>query len=342
MKKILVCILMITFLMTLSSCNKVEDSIPLVLYNEEDPFIMEFKSNILKNAEGKLRIESYNSQNSQIIQNEIIEGILEENPKVLIINPVDRLGAYTIIDKVRQYNIPIVFINREPLETDMDSWDQVYYIGAPAENSAIIQAEMIHSIFEDPESLSKYDKNGDNIIQLVLLKGEQGHQDAEIRTEVVMESLEDYGYRTEILSIEICDWKRTIALDKMTTLLKDLDKEIELVISNNDAMALGAIDAMIAQDLFIDDNNDGFIDKESETWVPVVGIDGIETALEYIESGHLYGTVINDSEEMSKALVELVETLQNKEDLGNMTYELMDEKYIWIDYRKFDENEETN
>lgn len=342
MKKILLTSLVVIFLWTLTSCTKENDSIPLVLYNEEDPFIMEFKSNILKNSMGKINIKSYNSQNSQIIQNEIIEGILEDNPKVLIINPVDRLGAYTIIDKVRQYNIPIIFINREPLETDMDSWNQVYYIGAPAENSAIIQAEMIHTIFENPESLSNYDKNGDNIIQLVLLKGEQGHQDAEIRSEVVIESLEDYGYRTEILSIEVCDWKRSIAFDKMTTLLKDLDSAIELVISNNDAMALGAIDAMQAKGLFSDENNDGFIDKETEPWVPVVGIDGIETALQYIKSGHLYGTVINDSEEMSKALVELVETLQSTEDLENMTYELMDEKYIWIDYRKYDETEETN
>ena len=268
------------------------------------------------------------------------EEILKKNPKIMIINPVDRLGAYTIIEKVKQHDIPIIFINREPLKTDMNSWNKLYYIGAPAENSAVIQSEMIIDLFGDPDDLSELDKNDDGIIQFILFKGEQGHQDAEIRTEVVLKELEDYGYQLDMLSIEICDWQRTIAYDKMNGLLINLESDIELVISNNDAMALGAIDAMIDNELFIDLDEDGIIDPDIDTWIPVIGIDGITDAFEYIENGYLYGTVINDSETMSKVLIELVEALLNETGLDDLSFDIVDEKYIWIDYQRYEKEED--
>jgi methyl-galactoside transport system substrate-binding protein len=340
MKKSLIVLLLLVLTMTMSACEDSYDKIPLILYNEIDPYILEFKGHILNEAEGKLEIESYDSQNSQLLQNEIIENVLEKNPRILIINPVDRLGAYSIIDKVKQQDIPIIFINREPLEADMDSWNKLYYIGAPAENSAAIQSEMIIDLFGDPEDLSDLDINGDGIIQLVIFKGEQGHQDAEIRTEVVIKELEDYGYRLEILAIEVCDWQRIIAYNKMNQLLTSLESEIELVISNNDAMAIGAIDAMIENDLFIDINEDGVITPGTDTWIPVVGIDGIEDAFEYIENGYLYGTVINDSKTMSEVLIELAEALINGTNLDDLSFEIIDGKYIWIDYQKYEKEED--
>lgn len=328
--------LMILFIFLLSGCQTRSNEIPLILYNEVDPYILEFKDHIFTNSNGVIEIKSYDSQNSQLLQNEIIESVLEDNPSVLIINPVDRLGAYTIIDKVKEDDIPIIFINREPLQKDMNLWTKLYYIGAPAENSAIIQSEMISEIFGNSHDLSKFDLNDDNIIQLVLLKGEQGHQDAEIRSEVVIEELERLGYQLDILSIEICDWQEQIAKDKMDELMKNIDQQIELVISNNDAMAIGAVKSLLDNGLFEDTNEDGYYDKETEPWIPIIGIDGIHEAFSYIDDGLLYGTVINDSEEMSKALIELADLLQSGEDLANYSYEITNDKYIWIDYKKYE------
>ena len=338
MKKIVIVIFLFLVILTLGACEESYDKIPLILYNEIDPYILEFEGHILNEAEGKLEIEVFDSQNSQLLQNEIIEEVLEKNPSIMIINPVDRLGAYTIIEKIKEYDIPIIFINREPLEEDMLLWDQLYYIGAPAENSAAIQSEMIIDLFGAPGNLSELDKNDDGIIQLVILKGEQGHQDAEIRTEVVIEKLELYGYELEIISIEICDWEEVIAYNRMSSLLTTLDKEIELVISNNDGMAIGAIDAMIEHELFVDVNEDGVIDSETDIWIPVLGIDGIEEAFEYIELGYLYGTVINDSQKMSEILIELVEALLNGTGLDELSFELIDGKYVWVDYQRYEKD----
>ena len=340
MKKIILVILITLVTLTMSACAESYDKIPLILYSESDPYILEFKNHILNEAIDKLEIEVFDSQNSQLLQNEIIENILEKDPSVLIINPVDRLGAYTIIEKVKQHDIPIIFINREPLEEDMILWDELYYIGAPAENSAAIQSEIIIDLFGTPSNLTSLDKNDDGIIQLVILKGEQGHQDAEIRTEVVIEKLELYGYELEILSIEICDWQKTIAYNKMNILLTTLDKEIELVISNNDGMAIGAIDAMIEHELFVDVDENGIIESDIDVWIPVIGIDGIEEAFEYIETGYLFGTVINDSQRMSEVLIELVEAIINGTNLDDLSFELHDGKYVWVDYQRYEKDED--
>ena len=109
-----------------------------------------------------------------------------------------------------------------------------------------------------------------------------------------------------------------------------------VVISNNDGLALGAIDAMIENEFFVDFDEDGIINKDTDTLIPVIGIDGISDAFDYIENGYLYGTVINDSETMSKVLVELVEALLNGTNLDELSFDIVDEKYIWIDYQRYE------
>ncbi|QWB96635.1 substrate-binding domain-containing protein [Mycoplasmatota bacterium] len=157
-----------------------------------------------------------------------------------------------------------------------------------------------------------------------------------MRTDVVVDELEKYGYELEIISIEICDWQRDIAYDKITGLLTDLEIDIELVISNNDAMALGAIDALVDHDLFIDIDENGVIDYETDTWIPVIGIDGIADVKTYIDQGYLYGTVINDSQTMSLILIELIDAIMNQKDLDTLSFDIEDNKYIWVDYKRYD------
>jgi methyl-galactoside transport system substrate-binding protein len=336
MKKIGALILLFVFIVTLSACQQDNNVVPLILYNEVDPYILQYKDQIMLEADGKLEIVSYDAQNSQVLQNEMIDDILLSNPKILIVNPVDRLGAYTIIDQAKEHDIPIIFINREPLLTDMFRYNKVYYIGAPAEHSASLQAEMVMELFGSPNELSSLDKNDDNTIQLVILKGEQGHQDAEIRSEVIIEELEEYGYDLEILSIAVCDWQKQIAYESTNELLLNLDQEIELVVSNNDFMALGAIDSFIENGVIEDSNEDGIYDHETEPWVPVIGIDGINEAISYLENGSLYGTVQNDSETMSVYLIELVEALLQNRDLDTLSFDFESNKYVWVAYKKYE------
>ena len=332
--------LLLSFILMLSGCNTSSKEVPLLIYDMEDPYMNQFTEDILAEELTGFTFEDYDAQNSQIIQNEQIDALLSKNPKLMVINPVDRQSVYTMIEKSDQQEVPIIFINREPLNVDMLSSNRVYYIGAPAENSAIIQSELIIDIFGLPTMLSSHDRNNDNIIQLIILKGEQGHQDAEIRTETVIEALEEYGYELDILTIRVCDWNQEKAREAMNELIDGYGNQFEIIISNNDAMALGAIEALSENGYFQDMNLDGSIDREKDVWMPVVGIDGISEAVEMIERGFLYGTVLNDSERMAEAIAELSQALLDGSDIYDISFEITDEKYIWVDYKKYDFHED--
>lgn len=269
-------------------------------------------------------ISTIDSQNFQITQNEYIEQRLSENDDLFIINPVDRLGAYSIIKRLKQERIPIIFFNREPLNKDMQLWDRVYYVGTKGEQSAHMQADLIENRFgNNPKALNKYDRNGNGIIEAIILKGEQGHQDAEIRTAEVVNTLKSRGYQLNILITEVANWNRFEAYNKMKPILEQYKSEIELVISNNDSMAIGAITAMGQSGMF----------KKGQLWIPVVGIDGLEESKELIQKGYLYGTVLNDAEAQAKAIAELSDCILNNRDFDTMNYELIDDKYILVDYQ---------
>lgn len=324
--------LLILIVLLLSSCTTVNQSLPLFIYDMSDPYMANFAQQIESESKGLYQIQSYDAANSQIIQNEQIESSMKNND-VLIINPVDRLSVFSVIQKASLDETKLIFFNREPLSIDLNRYKYAYYVGADAKQSATLQAELVMDLFGPSNDLNENDLNQDNKIQVLILKGEQGHQDAEARTEYVVKTLEEAGYQIEVLDTEIANWD----YDKAKTSTFDwfnVYEGIELIISNNDAMALGAIEALVELKVIDDINQDGIIDRTSEPWLPVVGIDGLDLAIESITNGYLYGTIMNDSQTMAEVIIELAEILINNGDLSQLSVPIVDNKYIWIDYQK--------
>ncbi|MFW5893203.1 MAG: galactose ABC transporter substrate-binding protein [Bacillota bacterium] len=350
MRKIMILTLAFLLVGVLTACgDNQKATVPLVVYDMNDDYMQDFTDKILDEAERETDIELHDSKNSQIIQNEIIEKLIEEDPPLIIVNPVDRLGARMIIQKAKQAEIPLIFINREPLKEDLDLYEHAYYIGADPVESARLQAETIIDLFgEDPGDLTRYDTNDDNVIQTAILMGQQGHQDAELRTKHVIRALEDFGYEIDILDIKVANFNRLESEEATTELIETFGDELELIISNNDAMAVGAISALVEEGVIEDSDDDGVIDHSEEPWLPVVGIDGLDIATELIESGHLYATVLNDSAEMAEALVELVKIIEDEDPYGKYSFTIENDTYVWIDYKTFvleieeEESDETD
>ncbi len=328
--------IMIFFLiLILSGCTTENTNVPLLIYDQKDDYMEDFTEKILLSADGVVTIDTYDSQNSQIIQNELIEKLIDDSP-LLIINPVDRLSAYNIIKKANQTNTPLIFINREPLNSDLLTGENLYYIGADPIGSAELQAEIVIDLFGgDALDLNERDLNGDNIIQAIILKGQIGHQDAELRTEHVVRYIEEHGFIIEVLEIRVANFDMVTAENEMKLLIEEFGDSMEVVISNNDAMAIGAINTLIEEGYFADLNNNQIIERDSETWFPVIGIDGLDMSIESIDNGYLYGTVINDSESMAKAIVELTYAILNNEDFSTLNSGIIDNIYIWIEYQKY-------
>jgi len=213
---------------------------------------------------------------SQTTQNEQIDRFLSLDYDVLCVNLVDRTDAAHVIDKARSADVPVVFFNREPVQEDLQTWDKVYYVGSDARQSAQLQAQIVLDKWEeDPASL---DLNGDGVLQYVMLEGESRHQDAMIRTEVSVQALKDGGIPLERVDGGIANWDRNQAA-ALTEGYFERYPDLELILCNNDDMALGAADA---------------VERLSMDFHNIVGIDGTPQGLEAVREERLLGTVVMD------------------------------------------------
>ena len=244
---------------------------------------------------------------------------------MICVNLVDRTAPTEIIDLARKNDVPVIFFNRELVEEDLMQWDKLYYVGADAFESGTLQGEMATDYFKaHPEA----DRNGDGSIQYVVLEGEAGHQDAIIRTEYSVDTMIMQGIILDKVGYAIANWNRAQSRSKMGQLIDSSDAQIELVLANNDDMALGAIEAY-------EDKN---IPKEE--WPAIFGIDGTEVGLEAVIAGKMTGTVYNDRDGQAKAMEALAYALATGAPLDSIELPegiaMQDNKYIRLPYEKVD------
>jgi methyl-galactoside transport system substrate-binding protein len=273
-------------------------------------------------AKDKATVDIVDSQNSQPTQNDKVDLFITKKVNALAINAVDRTAAGVIIDKAKAANVPVVFLNREPLADDMKKWDKVYYVGAKAEQSGTMEGQLLVDYFKaHPEA----DKNKDGKIQYVMLKGEPGHQDAELRTKFSIQAITDAGLGVEKVAEDTAMWDRVKGQEKMAAFLASNESKIEAVLANNDDMALGAIEALKAKGYFKDGK-----------FLPVVGVDATAPALQALSDGTLLGTVLNDAKNQGAATTNVATALANGKTPSKETtgYDVTDGKYVWISYKK--------
>lgn len=298
--------------------------IGVLTYNGSDAFMSDVFSAMLAEAEGVAKITFLDSQNMQTLQNEQVELLLSQNVDALIINAVDRTAAVYLVRMIAPHDIPVIFINREPLYQDILLYEKAYYVGNNPKESGAMCGELIADYFSTHKDA---DKNGDGVIQYVLLRGEPGHQDAELRTKHSAIAMREAGFMLEKLADEPAMWERAKAKDLMAGFLSMFDGRIECVIANNDDMALGAIEALKAAGYFTGGKT-----------MPVVGVDAIAPALEAIREGTMLGTVLNDSYSLADAALQLAVLLARGEDIAESGFGYsMDPKldrYIWTGSRK--------
>lgn len=179
--------------------------IGVAIYKFDDTFMTGVRNAMTAAAQGVATLDIVDSQNAQPTQNEKVDLFVSKKYNAMAVNPVDRTAAGVIIDKAKAANIPVVFLNREPVAEDMNKWDKVYYVGAKAEESGTISGQLIVDYWKaHPEA----DKNGDGKLQYVMLKGEPGHQDAELRTKYSVQAIQDAGIEVEALAEDTAMWDR--------------------------------------------------------------------------------------------------------------------------------------
>lgn len=292
-------------------------------YNQSDTFLNQLIA-CLKERLQKYGEEGFETSilireaaGSQRTQDDQVKELIDAGCNVLCVNLVDRADPSEIIDLARENDVPIIFFNREPVAEDMMQWERLYYVGAFADQSGIMQGELAVELIQSDPSV---DRNRDGKIQYVILEGEAGHQDAIIRSENVVETLKNNDIEIEKLSNGIANWNRAQAQNQMLQMISQHRSKIELVLANNDDMALGAIDAYEKLNY-------------TESALPVfLGIDGTDVGLEAVRDSRLAGTVYNDKEGQAEAMAELSVALVSGKGLEDIDFQ--DERYIYLPYAK--------
>ena len=293
-----------------------KDSIGVTIYKYDDNFMALMRKEIEKEAKNFKDVELLmnDSQNTQSTQNDQVDVLLSKGVKALAINLVDPSAAPTIIGKAKGEDVPVVFFNKDPGAAAIDSYANAYYVGTDPKESSLIQGGLIAKQWKENTA---YDLNKDGKLQYVMLKGEPGHPDAEARTKYVIEELNRQGIPTEQLFIDTGMWDAAMAKDKMDAwLTSPKANSIEVVISNNDGMAMGALEAA----------------KAHGKKLPIFGVDALPEVLQLIKKGDIAGTVLNDGENQGKAVVQLATNLAAGKAAGEGTNWKIEQKVVRVPY----------
>ncbi|MFQ1046823.1 galactose/glucose ABC transporter substrate-binding protein MglB [Avibacterium paragallinarum] len=290
--------------------------IGVTIYKYDDNFMSLMRQAIEKEAKHFPDVELLmnDSQNAQSVQNDQVNVLISKGVKALAINLVDPAAASTIIGKAKLEEVPVIFFNKDPGAKAIGSYEQAYYVGTDPKESGIIQGQLIAKHWKaNPD----FDLNKDHKIQYVLLKGEPGHPDAEARTKYVIEELNKSGLETEQLFIDTAMWDAAMAKDKMDAWLSSSKaNEIEVVIVNNDGMAMGALEAA----------------KAHGKKLPIFGVDALPEVLQLIKKGDITGTVLQDGITQGKVIVQFADNLAKGKEITQGTNWKLEKKVLRIPY----------
>ncbi|WP_038903728.1 galactose/glucose ABC transporter substrate-binding protein MglB [Dickeya zeae] len=316
-KKVFTLTALVASMMFGASAHAADTRIGVTIYKYDDNFMSMVRKDIEKEAKalGGVELLMNDSQNDQSKQNDQVDVLLAKGVKALAINLVDPAAAAIVVQKAKAADVPVVFFNKEPNAKVLASYDKAYYVGTDSKESGIIQGQLIAKHWKANPS---WDLNKDGVIQYALLKGEPGHPDAEARTKYVIDTLTKDGIKVQQLQMDTAMWDTAMAKDKVDAWMSgpNADK-IEVLIANNDAMAMGAVEALKAH---------------NKSSIPVFGVDALPEALSLIKSGALAGTVLNDADNQAKATIDLAKNLALGKPAAEGTNFKIENKVVRVPY----------
>ncbi len=288
------------------------------VYDMSDPFMatMIDSLNLLADdaATGSDRRFYFNVNDaklSQTAQNRQIERCLALDYDVLCVNLVDRTSAAYVIDKAMEADVPVVFFNREPVEADMEKWERIYYVGTDAAMNGTMEGQIVVDTYQaDPDAI---DKNGDGAVQYIMIEGEFRHQDAVLRTKASVQTILEAGIRLEKLDGGIANWSREEATVLASGYFDRYGTQIELILCNNDDMALGVLDAVA--EIGLDFSN-------------VVGVNGNQECLAAINEQKMLGTVVIDAPAHAELIFDVTCALLDGSDPQQLISNMTDDRIV--------------
>ena len=282
-------------------------------------------------ARAGVNVQHHDANNSQATLVNQIQTALVQGTDLLIVNIVTTGSddaAMTIVELARNANVPLLWFNREVSDAIVRAYPNSVFVGTDADEAGVMQGQAIANFLLRPENWdgnrSRFDLDGNNVINYIMLRGEHGNAEAFGRTlysvreanrllaprglrlapspaNVVHTMYPDDGISNYFL---YANWSAAEAHRLMSTALVAhslTTGAIELIIGNNDDASLGAISAM---------NELGFnTGAPGAGKIPVFGVDATSAAQEAIRAGRMTGTILQDGTEMARTILYLTQNI---------------------------------
>lgn len=246
----------------------------------DDNYLTVLRHNIERHAgELGVEIQMEDAQGDIARQQSQIENFVAAGVDGIIVMLVDADSGQAMSRIAEQADVPLVFVNMLPANMDEFPAKQAW-VGSDEEQAGELQAT---------EMCKRMEGKGDAVILMGQL-GTTGQRGRTAAVERVLKTEECSGIN--VLDSQSANWMRTPALDLMTNWLTS-GMQPAAVFSNNDEMALGAIQALKASGVSMDD-------------VIVGGVDATQDALAALEAGDLDVTVYQSAKGQGEGALDTV------------------------------------
>ncbi|MBD9510536.1 sugar ABC transporter substrate-binding protein [Ensifer sp. ENS10] len=249
-------------------------------------------SDYAKTLDGvELQIED--AQNDVSKQQSQIQNFIAAGVTAIIVNPVDTDATAAMSKIAADAGVALVYVNREPVNVDTLPEKQAF-VASNEQESGTLQTQEICKMLGGKG-------------KAVVMMGELSNQAARMRTKDIHDVLAtDQCKGIEIVEEQTANWSRTQGSDLLTNWLS-AGVEFDAVISNNDEMAIGAIQALKAAGRSMDS-------------VVVGGIDATQDALAAMAAGDLDVTVFQNAAGQGQGSVDAALKLAKGEAVDKKVY----------------------
>ncbi|OOM10464.1 galactose ABC transporter substrate-binding protein [Clostridium saccharobutylicum] len=315
------------------SCRETPIKIAVFLDNADAMYISLLKQNlesIEKENKDKVKFTFFNAKDNQSIQNESIDKAIDDSYDIFIINTIspNLKDVEDTFRRIMEKNIPII-LNPDPTKEIIDfvkPYKKFVVVGADFEQSGTMEGKILADEWNSNKEL--IDRNHDDILQYVILKGRIGSPLTYLRTKYSLLALNQSGIKTEEIDSNNCEWSEECAKSSIASLFLTYGNKIEAIIANNDAMAVGAVKAL---------QQYGYNKGDKSMTIPVVGIDGMPEAKEFIQKDYMAGTVIVEPHDLAEVLYTIgINLVCNRDPLENTNYKFDDTGYtVHLNYTEY-------
>ena len=304
-----------------------------VVLHTFDPYMSLIRQNleeIQKENSGNVEFTFLDSKDNEAIQSENIDRLLQDNVDLLLLNLVNvkENTVEAAISNIKQKNIPVIlFFSLEPARMNaVKAYEKVFVVSSDFQQSGTLEGNILVDLWNSNKAA--IDKNGDNIIQYIMLQGPRNNEQSEARTKYSILAINNAGIKTEELASQVCNWDREVAKNSIEVLFLRYDGEIEAIIANNDAMAIGAIEAL---------QKYGYNKGDKTKNIAVVGIDAIPEARDLIRKGFMTVTIFQDPYAQAQTLYLIgMNLFYGRSPIEGTDYKLdKDEKVIYTPYQQY-------